>query len=173
VTRRGTYAALLAATALVAGCGSDEEGKPIPSAQVSGLENQLGSIQRRVDAGACRDITEGDDTNLAAVQNQLDQVPSSVDADVRKALRDSFQNLFDLVSKQCQPKQQTQTETQTTETQTQPTETQTIETQTQPTETQTTETQTQPTEPPGQEKKDEGGNGDGDTGGGAAAPGGQ
>jgi hypothetical protein len=168
VTRRGTYAALLAAAALVAGCGSDDEGRPIPSAQVSGLQDQLDSIQRRVDAGACRDVTEGGDTNLDAVQNQLDQIPDSVDADVRNALRDSFQNLFDLVSTECEPRQQTQTET-TPEPLPQPTET---ETETQPTETETqpTETETQPTEPPGKQKKDKGGKGGGEDGGGAAAP---
>jgi len=170
MTRRGTYAALLAAAVLAAGCGSDDEGKPIPSAQVSALQGQLDSIERRVDAGACRDVTEGGDTNLAVVQNQLDQIPDSVDADVRSALRDSFQNLFDLVSSECEPKQETRPETtpsplpQTTETQTQTTET---------TETQPTETQTQPTkpEPPGKQKTDKGGKGGDQNGGGAAAPG--
>ena len=144
MTIRRTYAALLAVAALAAGCGSDDEGgKPIPSAQVSALNNQLDSIQSRFEegGGACNDILRGDDTNLDAVQTQLDRIPKSVDADVRRSLGDSFQRLFDLVSSQCDTSKGQETTPETTEsTPTQP--------ETQPTEPQTQTTQ----EPPGQAK---------------------
>jgi len=147
-------AALLAMVALAAGCGSDDEGgggKPIPSAQVSALNNQLDSIESRFDqgGGACDDILRGDDTIVAAVQAQLDQIPKSVDADVRRALRDSFQRLFNQVQSECDTsKGQETTPTETTTTETQTTETQPTETETQPPETETQTTQ----EPPGQAK---------------------
>jgi hypothetical protein len=154
VTTRRTYAALLAVAALAAGCGSDDEGgKPIPSAQVSALDNQLDSIQSRFEegGGACNDILRGDDTNLDAVQAQLDRIPKSVDADVRRALGDSFQRLFDLVSSQCDTSKGQETTPETTEST--PTQPETTEsTPTQP-ETQQTQPQTQTTqEPPGQAK---------------------
>jgi hypothetical protein len=165
-------AALLAVAGLAAGCGSDDEGggKPIPSAQVSALSKQLDSIESRFDegGGACDDILRGDDTNVAAVQAQLDQIPKSVDADVRRALRDSFQRLFNQVESQCDTsKGQDTTPTETTTTETQTTETTPTATETQPTETQTQTTQ----EPPGQAKpkqpKPPKGGGDGGQGGGA------
>ena len=167
---RRTYAALLAVAALAAGCGPDDDGggKPIPSAQVSALNDQLDSIQSRFEAGgpACDDVLHGDDTNIAKVQGELDQIPKSVDADVRTALGDSFQRLFDLVDEQCDPsKGQETTPTETTPTEPQPTETTPPETETQ---TQPTQTQTQTTqEPPGQSKQKKpkppkgGGQGDG------------
>jgi hypothetical protein len=147
---------------LVAGCGSDEEGKQLPEGSVAALQRQLDSIQDRVDADACRDVTDGDDPNTRVVQSQIDNLPSDVDKDVRDALQESFDNLFQLVKDQCEP---AQTETETTETVTPPPET--TETQTTPPETTTTETTTTPG-PPGQDKKDKnkdkgGGEGSGGT----------
>ena len=45
-----------------AGCGGDEEGKPIPAATATALNTELDGVQARLDqgsAGACRDILEG------------------------------------------------------------------------------------------------------------------
>jgi cell division septation protein DedD len=143
--------ALLAAAALlVAGCGSDKEGKPIPATQATELERQLDSIERRFDFGdgACADI---EDKSIPAVRQQLDSIPSSVDSDVRDALRQSFDRLFELTASQCdEQKNQKTTPTETTTTETTPTETTPKET----TPTETTPTQTEK-QPPGQEKKDE------------------
>jgi hypothetical protein len=159
--------ALLAAAALVAGCGSDKEGKPIPSARAAELQKQLDSIENRFDFGdgACADIQND---NLPAVRRQLDQIPSSVGRGTRNALRDSFNRLFELTSSQCdQQKGQNTTPTETTTTET------TTSTETTPTETQTETTPTETTpKKPKKEKKPKGGgqqaplNG----GGGAGAP---
>jgi hypothetical protein len=142
-----TYRRLLALAACLAalaaaGCGEDEEpqdqGTPIPAAQASALQQQLDSIQSRYDVGggACGDITGGADPNTTAVNRLLRSVPTSVSADVRSALDDSFSRLFQLVREQCdQDKGQT---TETTETQT----------ETVPPETVTAETETVPTTPP-------------------------
>jgi hypothetical protein len=148
-----------------AGCGSDEEPKPsIPQDSTNALLRELTSIQNRFDFGdgACNDIPG----NERSVNDIISRLPSSVDADVRNALQDSFDHLFDLTSSQCDEKkgQETDTESSTTETPTTTTETSTTETtatettQTDTTPTDTTPTDTTPTTP-------------GDQGGGAQGPG--
>ena len=172
---RITALALLAVlVAAVAGCGKDsEKGKPIPASIAGTLEQRLQVIQKQLDqgGGACADIL---DKTRPVVERDLQRVPSSVSRDVRRALRDSFDRLFELSSTQCQNDTNTDTtptETDTTPTETQPTET--TPTETQSTETTPTDTQPQQTEtqqlPPGQQKQKkpkQNGNG-----GGPAAPG--
>ena len=175
MTPRSTALALLAALALaVAGCGSDsEKGNPIPSGNVTELQKQLDAIEARFNHGdgACADITNDSEP---AVAQALDQIPSSVDREVRDSLRQSFEHLFRLTADQCDSTPtDTNTETETTPTETQP---ETTPTETQQTETQQTETQqTQPEQQQGQKekkpKKPKGDNGNGNGGGGLAAPG--
>jgi outer membrane biosynthesis protein TonB len=139
----------LALVALVAGCGSDKEGKPIPADQAAALQKQLDSIENRFDFGdgACADI---EDKSIPAVRQELDSIPSSVGSDVRDALRRSFDRLFELTASQCdEQKGQETTPTETTPTETTPTET--TPTETTPTETTPTQTEKQP---PGQQKKE-------------------
>src|SRR4051812_38282020 len=141
-------AALVCGAALLAsGCGSDNEGKDLPPSSVSDLEASLASIQRRFElgGGACQDITQGDDTDVKAVQNKIDALPSDVDKDVKDALQESFDNLFDLVEREC--KQTETTPTETTPTETTPPETtppETTPTETTPTETTPPQTNTTP-----------------------------
>jgi hypothetical protein len=134
---------LVAVAALAAGCGSDKEGKPIPAQQKAELQKQLDSIEGRFDFGdgACQDIERD---NVSAVQRTLDSIPASVDRDVRNALRDSFDRLFELTGSQCE-EQKNQKTTPTTPTNTE-TETTTTETETQ-TQTETTPTETTPEKP--------------------------
>jgi hypothetical protein len=164
-----TITTLLLAIAVVAtaGCGADEETKPsIPADSAQALEARLDEVQRRFDAGggACGDIIN--DTQ-PAVQSILASLPQSVDADVRSAVTDSFDRLFELSAEQCDDEEQsttpTETETQTTETEsTDTTETETTDTtETEPT-TPTETTPTTETVPPPD---------DGGTGGGGAGPG--
>jgi hypothetical protein len=164
-----TITTLLLAIAVVAtaGCGADEETKPsIPADSAQALEARLDEVQRRFDAGggACGDIIN--DTQ-PAVQSILASLPQSVDADVRSAVTDSFDRLFELSAEQCDDEEQsttpTETETQTTETEsTDTTETETTDTtETEPT-TPTETTPTTETFPPPD---------DGGTGGGGAGPG--
>jgi hypothetical protein len=152
------------ATLAVAGCGSDEEpqdeGSPIPAAQASALQQQLDSIQSRYDVGggACGDITGGEDPNTAAVNQILGSIPRNVSADVRSALDDSFDRLFQLVREQCDEDEGQPTETTETQTETVPPETVTTETVPPPT-TPTETTPTETTPPPTTPKPDDQGNG--------------
>jgi hypothetical protein len=168
VTLRFNTALLLALVAgLGVGCGSDEEGKPIPRELAAQLEAQLNSIQDRFefpDGAACGDITGGDDPNTTQVRNLIDSLPDDVDADVRDALEQSFDRLFELVEQDC-GEEPAQTETEPTETETTPTETvptETVPTETVPTETIPTETLPTETVPP--EEPSDGGDGDGGAG---------
>ena len=153
--KRTTGFLALAACLLAAGCGSDEEGAGIPRSSAAALDGQLESIQKRFDFGgaACTDITDGNDPNTTAVQNVIKSLPANVDADVRDALEQGFDRLFQLVEEQCK-KPQTETETETvTESAPPPTETQTVTTPPETTETSPPPTET--TEPPPTDTGDE------------------
>jgi hypothetical protein len=138
---------LVLAACATAGCGADQGTKPsIPAATSKELLKRLGSVENRfnVGGGACNDIPQ--DQRL--VNDEIAKLPASVDADVRNALQDSFDHLFDLTAGQCNKTKGQQTDTQPTDTQ--PTDTQ--PTDTQPTDTQPTDTQptdTGPAQPPG------------------------
>jgi hypothetical protein len=168
--------ALIAALA-AAGCGSNDEGKPIPASIQRQLDARLDEAQRRLDngsVGACEDITDKSEPDISQI---LERVPDDVDADVRDALNDGFSRLFELVSQRCEELQgQTDTEPKTTET-TAPPDTTTDETT--PTETDTTPTETtpEPTTPttpttPGNDNGNGNGNGDGGAGNGGVGNGG-
>ena len=149
----------LGACLATAGCGSDDEkGDPIPADQATALLGRLDETENRLangSEGACKDILE--DT-MPEVGKIIDSLPSSVDADVRDALEESFDNLWSLVDSECQelkpdePAQTTPTETETTET---------IEIPTETTETTPPETDTEPA--PEEETIPQ--DGDGDSGG--------
>jgi hypothetical protein len=149
----GLGAVSLAICVVAGGCGGDDSGNPIPAATASALQTELNGVQRRLDqgsAGACRDILEGTNgPNKQRVQDLIDSMPSGVDSDVKSALQDSFDNLWDLVQQDCDDKASSEQPTKTTPTQTEtdttPTETQT---ETTPTETETTTTPTSPENAP-------------------------
>jgi hypothetical protein len=162
-----------------AGCGGDDEGKPIPAATATALQNQLDGVQARLDngsVGACKDILEGPrGPNLDAVQQLIDGLPDDVDADVRSALEDSFDRLWELVQQECDDREPTHTTPTDTEPETTPTET---EPETTPTETEPQETTTTPTDEAPLPNDGDGDSGGGDPGtgngngnGGGAGPG--
>jgi hypothetical protein len=157
---------------LVAGCGADEEGAQLPRQSASALLGQLQSIDDRFnfpDGQACGDITGGDDPNTTQVQNLIDSLPNDVDADLRAAVEQSFDRLFELVEQECGDEPtQTDTEPDTTETEPPP-ETETTPTETEPTDTIPTETLPTETVPPPETEPTvpedgDGGDGDGGTG---------
>jgi hypothetical protein len=133
---RQTTALIACLAALVAaGCGSsDSKGKPVPASARTELDKQLSSIKNRFDfgGGACSDIAQ----NKRSVQQTLDSLPSDVDKDVKSALSDGFDKLFQDADEQCDTSKGQQTETQTTESTPAPAPT--------PTQTQTTQTETTP-----------------------------
>ena len=123
--RRIFALALVAVAVFAAGCGGDTEGKGIPVATADSLHNQLDNVQARIDqgsAGACKDIIEAPasrGSNKQQVQDLIDAMPDDVDSDVKSALQDSFDHLWDLVEQDCQDKaNKTETNTTPTETQT-------------------------------------------------------
>ena len=163
---RATAALTLALVGLAAGCGADDEGKPIPRRFAVGLEHRLDRLESAVREGGvdgCRQAT--------SLENQLQQiadaVPQNVDAQVRDALQRSLDHLFELLARECEGVDQTETETTPTETETVPTETETVPTETVTTPTETTPTETVPTETQPPQTTPDGNSG----GGGAGVPG--
>jgi len=173
--KRTTLLMLLGACLAAAGCGSDDEGDPIPADSAATLQSQLDAVQARLDngtVGACDDILSGPrGPNVDAVDQAISQMPNGVDEDVRSALEDGFDRLFSLVEERCSElrseaeSQQQQPETDT-ETETVPPETETVappETETvAPPETETvappdTETVTPPAEEPPADNDDSNG----------------
>jgi hypothetical protein len=162
LVRRAFLLVALALTLAVAGCGGNDEGKPIPADAAAALNAELDTVQARIDngsAGACRDILEGSrGPNDDRVQQLIANMPEDVDAEVRSALEDSFDSLWDLVQQDCEQKAAEEESQQQEQPEPEPTETQT--------DTETTPTETTPTEttPPAEEELPP--EGDGDNGGG-------
>ena len=99
--KRTLLVMLLGACLAAAGCGSDDEGDPIPADSATALQAQLDNVHARLDngtVGACDDILSGPrDPNTDQVEQLISQLPEGVDADVRSALEDGFDRLFQLV----------------------------------------------------------------------------
>jgi hypothetical protein len=175
--KRTTLVMLLGACLAAAACGSDDEGDPIPQDSAATLQDQLETIQARIDngsAGACDDILSGPrGPNLEPVNQAISQLPDAVDADVRSALQDGFDRLFTLVEDRCNELREEEESQQQTDTIEEPppvieTETETVpppETETTPPpETETipppeTETLPPPAEEAPPEDEDEGSGG--------------
>ena len=146
---------LLGAALAIAGCGGDEEGEPIPAQTAQALEAELDGVQARIDngsAGACNDILEGDrGPNLERVQQLIDDLPEDVDPDVRSALEDSFDRLWELVQQDCDDKAQEEESERQEEPEPEPEPTPTEpepEPEPTPTETETAPVPTNPEETP-------------------------
>ena len=162
MTARILTIGLLALALVAAGCGGDDEGEPIPATSAASLQAQLDGVQGRLDngtAGACKDILEGPrGPNLDQVNQIIDSLPDDVDADVRSALQESFDNLWDRVQDKCDELSEAQQQQQ------QPTETETTPPETTPTETTPPETTPTETTPPAEEELPPDGNGNGNGG---------
>jgi hypothetical protein len=170
----------VAACLVAAGCGSDEEGEPIPAETANALQSRLNEIERRFDFGngACADI---ENDSRPAVNQLIASMPDNVDADVREALQEGFNRLFRLNQEQCDQEQQSETDTETVpvpepQPEPEPTTTVTVPPETTETTPPETETDTAPPEtdeqvPPGQGGDvpggGQGGNGNGQGGSGS------
>jgi hypothetical protein len=143
--------AIAAVCAGAAGCGGDNEPDPsIPRDSSETLLATLEEIQANVDNGSCL-VASG---KVQELQDELNELPSDVDADLVEALERASINLNDLVQDpdQCESQAETTTTTESVPTETTEPETTTQRTQTQPptqTQPQTTTTQSTPTQPSG------------------------
>jgi hypothetical protein len=129
---------LAAATAGVLGCGGSSGPDPSISAQEAAvLSSKIDEIQANVQVGSCLVAADKTDDLIADVQ----QLPSSVNSDVKSALLNGANQLKILLSDptQCEGRTTTSSETTTST----PSTTESTTTKTQPT--TTTKTQTQPT----------------------------
>jgi hypothetical protein len=142
-----------AATAVLVACGDDGR---IPSSDASSLESALRQISTDYRAGRC----EAAERAVAKAQNEVLDLPNSVDAKLRDRLQAGISNLGKRVPATCD-EQQTQTqetappttstdttttdETTTTDTDTTDTDTDTTGTETDTTGTDTTGTETSTT----------------------------
>jgi hypothetical protein len=103
--KRTSLLAVVGVCLLAAGCGSDDEGEPIPADSSAALQDQLDNIQARIDngsVGACEDILSGPrGPNLDAVEQAISGLPSDVSEDVRSGLEQGFDRLFTLVEDRC------------------------------------------------------------------------
>jgi hypothetical protein len=129
------------------GCGGDGGPDPSLSSQEAGvLVSRLDEIRDNVDVGSC--LVAADRTEQ--LLSEIDQLPDSVNQEVKNALTRGATNLLELIEdpNECErpttTTETTTTEPTTTEEETTTTEPETTTTETQPT-TTTTPTQTQPT----------------------------
>jgi hypothetical protein len=121
-----------AATAVLVACGGD--GK-IPSGDASSLQSALNQVSVDFRAGHCTAAAQA----VTKAQNELLDLPDSVDAKLRDRLQAGISNLRKRVPATCD---QAQTQTQTQETQPDTTTTDTTTTETTTTDTGTTDTGT-------------------------------
>jgi outer membrane biosynthesis protein TonB len=181
--KRTTLLVLLGACLAAAGCGSDDEGEPIPAESAALLQSQLDNIEARIQngsVGACEDVLGGPrDPNTEPVEQAISDLPDNVSEDVRSGLQDGFDRLFTLVEERCADlREQAESQQEPAEPEPEPEPAPPPETVTVPppeteTETETTpppETETTPspeteTLPPAEEPSEE--ESDGDSGGGA------
>ncbi|MBN1528868.1 MAG: hypothetical protein JW895_07385, partial [Thermoleophilaceae bacterium] len=117
---RATAAAALSLLAIAAGCGSDDEGQPIPPRFATALENRLDRIQDSASQGTPEGCQAALDVD-PEVQQIIDTMPQDVDAEVRDALTRSFDRLFELIARDCNEQDRAETETETTPTETETT----------------------------------------------------
>ena len=102
------HAAALAVGLVAAGCGSADEGDPIPGSKAAQMEQQLDAVQAAVDEERCDDVP-GAVSNLQATIRTLDG--DGVGEDVRDALSDGADNLRSIARTDCVPDEEDPVET--------------------------------------------------------------
>lgn len=125
-----------ASSAFALACGEDREGL-ISSSRASDLQASLDKIDEYTAAGRCEAV----DANLAALRREINDLPGSVDRDLRRRLREGLERLESQAPTECDQ------DTRTTETQPETTP-ETIPEETVPQETVPEETVPQETVPP-------------------------
>ena len=128
----------VAVAALVA-CGGGSSDKLIPASSAGHIKNDLADLRQAIDEHAC----DAAQQKLTQLKQRIDNLPSSVDARIRRRLRSGVAKLEARVPVDCQkPATTTETTPPTTETTPTTTETTPTTTETTPTTTETTPTDT-------------------------------
>jgi hypothetical protein len=143
---------VVGASAGLLGCGNSGPSPSIPAQEAAVLTSKISEIQANIEVGSCLVAADKTDDLIADINN----LPSSVNSDVRQALDNGANNLkLQLTDPdKCQGRTETTTNSTSTPSTTESTTTErtqsttsTTRTQTQPT--TTTQTQTTPTTTPG------------------------
>jgi len=110
-------AALLGTGAAVLAACSDAPKGGIAANEASSLKSQIEDIQQRVDDARCQALI----AQLRQVDTHVDRLPSSVDAQLRRRLRDGSDNLRDAARRECEENREAkEAEKTTTDTTTTP-----------------------------------------------------
>jgi hypothetical protein len=133
----------VAAAALVA-CGSGSSDKLIPATNADQISNDLADLRQAIDDHDCSAAQQ----KLSAVEQGIQNLPTSVDARIRRRLRAGVTKLSARVPVDCVQTTTTDTTPTTTETTPTTTETTPTTTETTPTTTETTPPTTTETTPP-------------------------
>ena len=143
-----------ALSAFAVACGEEREGL-ISATRAAGLQDHLDALDRQVAAGQCAAV----DGRLAALRRDIEDLPGTVDRDLRVRLREGLETLERQAPEECEMGSETTTTDTTTEPETLPPETtppettppETIPPETTPPETtppETTPPETTPVVPP-------------------------
>ena len=91
-------AALLGTGAAVLAACSDAPKGGIAANEASSLKSEIEDVQQRVDDARCQALFD----QLRQVDNRVDRLPSSVDAQLRRRLRDGSDNLREPAARECE-----------------------------------------------------------------------
>jgi hypothetical protein len=128
------------ATAVLVACGGGSSDKLIPASSADQIKNDLADLRQAIGEHAC----DAAQQKLSQVKQEIDNLPASVDARLRRRLRTGVATLSARVPVDCQQPATTETTPTTTETTPTTTETTPTTTETTPTTTETTPTTTTP-----------------------------
>src|SRR6185436_9162734 len=99
------------------GCG--DRSSLLSAADAAGLKDELAAVQSALDSGECAQATRA----AADFRQAAQDLPTSVDPQLRENIREGANKLFDEVPNDCLNQKTVTTETTTTQTETTPTTT--------------------------------------------------
>ena len=111
--------ALVLGIAVAAAIGCGDRSNLLSGADAAGLNDELAAVQSALDSGACAQATRAANDFEQATQD----LPTSVDTELRENLREGAAQLVSEVPNDCQRQRTVTTNTTTTQTETTPTTT--------------------------------------------------
>jgi hypothetical protein len=110
--RTACIALVLSLALALAGCGGSKTEPSIPASNAQALLTQLDQVANNFDNGACN----GAHAKVAELISKVDQLPSTVNKEVRTNLRNGMVHLDSLIGSQCKRPETTTTSASTTTT---------------------------------------------------------